>query len=125
MEAKSYLFGVVNRHRIFVATEVDLLLVDLRQSCSEAKEKFILRIGLLLMDHDDILDPSSKSMETFLSISFDGIFIDSPFVFLLWVDKQALKLNLELLPIIFDAVFEDVARCGVQFDWQPLFAEEL
>ena len=77
------------------------------------------------MDHDGVFDPSGKSMETFFSIPFDGIFIDSPFVLFLWVNKQALELNLEFLPIIFDAVFEDVARCGVQFDWQPLFAEEL
>ena len=125
MEAKRDLFGVFYRQSIFVTTEVDLLAVGLRQSSSEPKEEFIILVGRLLVDHDSVLDPSSKGMETFFSIPFDGIFIDPPFVLFLWVNEQALELNLEFLPIIFDAVFEDVARCGVQFDWQPLFAEEL
>ena len=77
------------------------------------------------MDHDGVLDPSGKCVEAFFSIPCDGIFIDPPFVFFLRVNEQTLELNFELIPIIFGAVFKDVASCCILFDWQPLSAEEL
>ena len=52
---------------------------DLSQSSFESKEKFVIPVGLFLMDHKGILDPSGNWQELGnfrFSIPFDGTFID-------------------------------------------------